>query len=89
MISCENAYKRDETGLWKNIDGKTPDIPADSLEDVVAKYRPVCIQKDGIELVDDVGGIHGFCEMLQIMNECDMNNEESLEEREISLDGRR
>ena len=35
------------------------------LEDVISDYRPVCIRKDGIELVDDVGGIYGFCDMLR------------------------
>lgn len=35
------------------------------LEDVISDYRPVCIRKDGIELVDDVGGIYGFCDMLK------------------------
>ena len=37
----------------------------DFLEDVISDYRPVCIRKDGIELVDDVGGIYGFCDMLR------------------------
>lgn len=85
LIGCENAYKRDETGLWKDINGETSDVATDNLEEVAAKYRPVCIQKDGIELVDDVGGIHGFCEMLQTIYECDMNNEENVEAREDIL----
>ena len=86
LISCENAYKGDETGLWKNMNGEKPDVPADKLEETVTKHRPICIQKDGIELVDDVGGISGFCEMLKTIYECDMNNKEALEERENILE---
>ena len=85
LIRCENAYKQDETGMWKDMNGETPDVSAENLSEVAAKHRPVCIQKDGIELVDDVGGIHGFCEMLQVIYECDMNNEEKVEAREDIL----
>lgn len=86
LIRCENAYKRDETGLWKDINGKKPDVLTDNLEETVAKYRPICIQKDGIELVDNVGGIGGFCEMLRTICECDRNSKEKLEERENVLE---
>lgn len=85
LIGCENAYKRGGNGLWKDINGKIPDVSVENLQEVAIKHRPVCIQKDGIELVDDVGGIHGFCEMLQTIYECDMNSEEDLEERESIL----
>ena len=86
LISCENAYKGDETGLWKDMNREMPDVPADKLEETVTKHRPICIQKDGMELVDDVGGISGFCEMLRTICECDMNNKEKREERENILD---
>ena len=86
LISCENAYKGDETGLWKNMNGEMPDVSVDKIEETVTKHRPICIQKDGTELVDDVGGISGFCEMLKTIYECDMNNKEALEERENILE---
>lgn len=40
------------------------------------------IEKDGIELVDDVGGIYGFCRMLQTIYETDTGIEEDREESE-------
>ena len=86
LISCENVYERNATGLWKDINREMSDVPADKLEETVTKYRPICIQKDGIELVDDAGGISGFCEMLRTICECDMNNKRELEERENILD---
>ena len=55
------------------------------MEEITGKHRPICIDKDGIELVDDVGGIGGFCDMLQIINETNMNNEVEREERERLL----
>ena len=32
LIECENAYKRDETGKWKDTNGETPDAAVDNLE---------------------------------------------------------
>ena len=85
LISCENAYKLDDEGIWTDMNGEAPDVSADHLEEVIARHRPVCIAKDGIELVDDVGGIGGFCRMLQTIYEADMDDEEEWEERDNLL----
>lgn len=82
LISCENAYKRDETGIWKDTNEEIPEIDVENLEMVTDKHRPICIEKDGIELLDDVGGIGGFCRMLQMIYEVPWNDEESMEERD-------
>ena len=62
------------------------DILVDFLEEVFTKYRPICIAKDGIELVDDVGGIGGFCRMLKTIYEADIYDDESMDERDDMLD---
>ncbi len=67
MIRCEDAFSRNDEAVWENMRGEDIDVSADDLDEVVNTYRPVCIDKDGIELVDDIGGIHGFCEMLGIL----------------------
>ena len=71
-ITCDGMLSKDE-------------IEQSIFEEVIEKHRPVCIAKDGIELVDDVGGIHGFCEMLETIYECDFYDEEAVEERESML----
>lgn len=40
----------------------------DQLKEIQKKEKPVCIAADGMNLVDDVGGIGGFCEFLEIIN---------------------
>lgn len=82
LITCEAAYERDEMGIWS---GKMEDISVDSLEEIIAKHRPICIKKDGIELVDDVGGIGRFCRMLKTINEADANDDEDVEEKDSML----
>lgn len=84
-IHCENAYIRDENGEWNGVNSEMSDVLSDDLETVTAKHRPICIAKDGIELVDDVGGIGGFCEMLQTIYGCSADNEEELEEKNNML----
>ena len=38
------------------------------IQNIMRKQRPVCIAWDGMNLVDDVGGIRGFCEFLETIN---------------------
>lgn len=71
-ITCDGVLSKDE-------------IEQSIFEEVIEKHRPLCIAKDGIELVDDVGGIHGFCEMLETIYECDFYDEEAVEERDSML----
>lgn len=72
-ITCDRVYRKDE--LEQRI-----------LEEVLEKHRPICVAKDGIELVDDVGGIHGFCQMLETIYGCNFEDEEAVEERESVID---
>lgn len=37
----------------------------DAEETVVTKHKPVCIHKDGVFVLDDVGGLHGFVGFLR------------------------
>ena len=41
----------------------------DQIAKVVTSKRPVCIAADGLDLIDDVGGVHGFCEFLLSIHE--------------------
>ena len=82
FINCENVYTRNGDGDWEDSKGENVDGLEGDLEKVIAKYSPVCIEKDGIELVDDVGGIYGFCRMLQTIYETDTGIEEDREESE-------
>lgn len=85
LITCEDTYHLDEMGVWSGKKGKVEDILVDTLEEIIARHRPICIEKDGIELVDDVGGIGGFCEMLKTIYEADIYNDEDMEERDNML----
>ena len=41
----------------------------DQIAKVVTSKRPVCVAADGLDLIDDVGGIHGFCNFLLSIHE--------------------
>ncbi len=36
---------------------------------VISKHKPVCIYKEGISLIDDVGNLHGFADFLETIYE--------------------
>lgn len=42
---------------------------AEILEEVEDKEKPVCIEADGLPVMDDAGGIHGYVETLQEIKE--------------------
>ncbi|WP_246451806.1 plasmid pRiA4b ORF-3 family protein [Alkalicella caledoniensis] len=48
-------------------------IDRDELEEaedtVVNKHKPVCLNKDGISVLDDVGGLSGFADLLGVIYE--------------------
>lgn len=53
---------------------------AEELRDVTRKKLPICTDADGIRLLDDVGGIYGFIDMLKVIHGED--SEEAIERRE-------
>lgn len=86
LITCEDIYHLDEMGVWRGEKEDVEDNLVDSLDEIIAKHRPICIEKDGIELVDDVGGIGGFCGMLKTIYEADIYDDEDVEERDSMLE---
>ena len=55
----------------------TEDEFLEAKSTVIKEYRPVCVHQDGICLVDDVGGLRGFIDMLRILYESNKRNEPS------------
>lgn len=60
-------YKDCKIFLEKNIVGKQE--LREAKEVVVNKHKPVCINKEGLSVFDDVGGLRGFAEFLGIIYE--------------------
>ncbi len=84
-ITCEAVYQKEEDGKWTGLPAEGASVEETRLEDVAGKQRPVCIARDGIDLVDDVGGIGGFCEMLRDIYEAD--TDESSQRRHEEMIG--
>ncbi len=59
---------------------------AEAEATVLTEHRPVCIARDGLNVLDDVGGLSGFARFLATINESDdMNEREELREWAKSL----
>ncbi|MDD4690583.1 MAG: hypothetical protein PHE51_12685 [Eubacteriales bacterium] len=57
------------------------DDTAEYINSVIIKYSPVCIASDGMNVMDDVGGISGYCNFLSTIHES-KNEEKKIEMRE-------
>lgn len=61
-ITDEQVFD-DQTPMYKDgevIDGELKE----QICSVISNYRPLCVAADGLPVLDDVGGIGGFCGML-------------------------
>lgn len=59
---------KDCEDLLKNFRVNEQDLQ-DAQEVVLSKHQPVCINREGINVVDDAGGLHGFADLLGILYE--------------------
>ena len=53
---------------------------AELLRNVACKKSPVCVYSDGLVLLDDVGGIGGFVEMLKTIHGTNKDEADSMRE---------
>ena len=53
---------------------------AETLRSIASKKAPVCVYADGLALLDDVGGIGGFVEMLKTLHSDNKEEAESMRE---------
>jgi hypothetical protein len=62
-----------------------PYAPDERLEEIVNKNKPLCIASDGMNVVDDCGGIYGFLRMLRTINGKDKDEARNMKEWARSL----
>lgn len=77
MLRNKNGFIR-EKSLYEDAFGN--EITGEFLEKIKTirkKEKPVCTAWDGMNLVDDVGGIGGFCDFLRAINGDDPEEKQS------------
>ena len=60
------------------VDSQMKEIDYDTLKEihrVIMRYSPICLDSDGMNVFDDVGGIDGFAEFLRAIHESNDENE--------------
>ncbi len=66
-----------EVSLFQDAFGQ--EVTGEELERILTvtrKQKPICVAWDGLKLVDDVGGILGFCEFLKTIHGADPEEKE-------------
>ena len=73
-ITCKNIYGAafDEDGeFYGFVDYEDNDVApqyADAVSKSSKENRPICIATDGVNVLDNVGGVNGFCDFLADIN---------------------
>lgn len=49
----------------------------EAKDTVLVKHKPVCLHKDGLSVLDDVGGMSGFADLLGVIYEGENNEEKT------------
>ena len=60
------------------VDSKIDEVDSETLKDinrVIMSHSPICLDSDGMNVFDDVGGIDGFAEFLRTIHESNDENE--------------
>ena len=87
-IECIDEYyeKTSADGASHYFDKNSIQVLDDDLYSKVGKkLKPVCIESDGLPLMDDAGGIHGYVETLRaIKSLADPDDPEALQEQKDS-----
>lgn len=66
-ITCTDCY----FGDYKEKESEF----CEKIEKVIETHSPICIASDGMNLMDDVGGISGYCNFLRTIHESKDENE--------------
>ena len=83
-IKCTEAYyDREYNPFVVNediifVDSKGELVSEDTLADirkVLMNHSPICLESDGFDVMDDVGGIGGYADFLRRIHESDDENE--------------
>ncbi len=69
----EQVYDN-QTPLYRNSEIIEDEVLADQIRTMVTNGRPLCIAADGLPVLDDVGGIGGYCDFLLALHGKDNGN---------------
>ena len=57
------------TEAYDSENSAVDDSTRKAIAQIAATQRPVCIKADGLAVLDDVGGVHGYCDFLAELHE--------------------
>ncbi len=74
VLDTKKALKDEKAYDMHN--NRLDDELAYQIANVIFKKRPVCVEADGLAVLDDVGGIHGYVDFLKTIREGDAEDRE-------------
>ena len=77
-VTCEEVYYEQENGFVDRKGNLVDEELQELFTDYIMKEKPVCLEKDGLSVLDNVSGINGYCEFLKYYFE-EENEEKRME----------
>ncbi len=68
-ITCTDFYYSEDNAYLDSTGNEISDELYEAINDLESSYSPVCINSDGLNVMEDTEGIEGYCEFLQRLNE--------------------
>lgn len=80
IIPATEEQVFNDVRVFDRMRHKITGVLRDQVATVIAKMRPLCIAADGLSVMDDVGGIGGYCDFLTTIHEANDDKANEMKE---------
>lgn len=85
-LSDTLIYRYDYGDDWTVKITVVEEVEGELKDQVLETERPICVAADGLPVMDDVGGIRGYCELLKVVKGKEKNEVSAFESKEDAKD---
>lgn len=85
-LSDTLIYRYDYGDDWTVKITVVEEVEGELKDQVLETERPICVAADGLPVMDDVGGIRGYCELLKVVKGKEESEVSAFESKEDAKD---
>ena len=85
-LSDTLIYRYDYGDDWTVKITVVEEVEGELKDQVLETERPICVEADGLPVMDDVGGIRGYCELLKVVKGKEGSGAGAFESKEDAIE---
>lgn len=85
-LSDTLIYRYDYGDDWTVTITVVEEVEGELKDQVLEMERPICVAADGLPVMDDVGGIRGYCELIKVVKGKEESEVSAFESKEDAKD---